>query len=294
MKHIFKSFNFGTLDYKDGEELLNRMAEKGYEFKGTGKGWIRNVAMFEKSEKAKNLKYAIDVGKRKEHEKQTYYQFYRDLGWQKIDCFNKRLYIFATNSDNAVPLYTDGLAERKMRKKAAINNGELLDNILQLFCMLAVSSILFLSRNDIDNLIAYSFSFIYCMIMGYYALQVAAKLIYIARGWKHQNECLVPRILQIIRGCSKFIWIAFFAFIPAVSIVEFCYGIWTNSAPIGSFFGIRWQIVQLLLCIGSIPVILTATYRQALYPEKEQLKLLDFLGVFMYFCGLWNLLYFGF
>lgn len=290
MKHIFKSFNFGTLDYKDGEELLNRMAEKGYEFKGTGKGWIRNVAMFEKSQKAKNLKYAIDVGKRKEHEKQTYYQFYRDLGWQKIDCFNKRLYIFATNSDNAVPLYTDGLAERKMRKKAAINNGELLNHILQLVSMLVILNILMFGIEKAHGLIIPGFIIFYYLIVAYYALQVAAKLIYILRGWKDKNECLIRKILQIIRGCSKFIWIGFFAFIPVVSIVEFYYGSWTNNSIPNNFFVLGREIVQLLLCIGSIPVILTATYLLALHPEKEQLRLLDFIGIFMYFCGLWSLL----
>ncbi|MHC1723245.1 MAG: DUF2812 domain-containing protein [Aminipila sp.] len=288
MRRIFRSFNFGTLDYKDAERLLNDMAAKGYEFKGTGKGFIRNIAMFEKNEKAQNLKYAIDVGKRKEYEKETYYQFYRDLGWDKIDCFNNRLYIFATNSNNAVPLYADGISERNMRKKAAINNGELLDNIMQLVGMLIASSAFYFRWDELDNFIEYSFFLFFCLIMGCYAVQVAVKLIYIVKSWRHENQYLVSKTLQIIRWYGRLCWVGFFTFLPIASIIEFCYGEWTSNVVSGRFFGIiRWESLQLFLCIGSIPVIFTATYMLTLNPEKEQLKVLDCIGIFMYFWGLW-------
>lgn len=284
MKYIFKTFSFGTLDYKDAERLLNNMAAKGYEFKGTGKGWIRNIAMFEKNAKAQHFKYAIDVAKRKEYEKEKYYQFYKDLGWEKIDCLNKRIYIFATEKDNSVPIYTDKVSETNMLKKAVINNGELLDNIIQLVCMIFVSSVLFFRRAEMDNLIGYSFIIFYCLIMGYYAVQVAVKLLYSVMGWKYEKQYFESKILQIIRWCSKLSWIAFLIYLPIVSII----GTWTNNVLSSSFFGIiRWQSVQLLLCIGSIPVILTGTYFLFLYPEKERFKIIINIGVTMYFLGLW-------
>ncbi|QIB70377.1 DUF2812 domain-containing protein [Aminipila butyrica] len=284
MKHIFRSFNFGTLEYKEAESFLNQMAEKGYEFKSTGKGWLRNIAIFEKSERAKKMKYVIDVAKRTEWEKSEYYQFYKDSGWEKVDCFNKRLYIFAAQKDNAVPLYTDDASERNMLRKAVVNNGELLNHSFQLLCMLIILKALFFIKNREEALYYgfYATLFLCCLTGVYYVLHITAKLIYRVSGWQVNSNAIGKKMAQLLRvSCDLF----GSAFLASLVLAAF-YVIWKRGFFPNSFGEISLEFVQTLIFIGSVPVILVTTYLLALHPEREQLKVLNYIGAFMFFWGL--------
>ncbi|QAT41851.1 DUF2812 domain-containing protein [Aminipila luticellarii] len=290
MRHIFRYFSFDTLDYRAAERFLNDMAERGYEFKGTGKGWIRNIAIFEKNERAKERKYAIDVAKRKEEEKESYYRFYKDLGWEKVDCFHSSMYIFSAQKNNTVKFYTDKLSERSMLKKAVINNGELSNHISQFICMLIISSSFMGGKENRNDLTVYGFKIFFSLIMGYYALKVAIKLIYALKGWKARDTHAEEQIQRALREINKVCQILFFLFLPVVCLIRFFYHMWEKEFVIKGAAGMELELIQLLLCMASILITSVTTYLVAMYPDKDRWKVLDFIGIFMYFAALWSFL----
>ena len=76
MKYTIRPFKYGPYDYRDAENMLNGMSQKGWDFKTTSKGWLRNWAMFEKAKDKKKSSYNIDLkGSMTDREKEEYCRF---------------------------------------------------------------------------------------------------------------------------------------------------------------------------------------------------------------------------
>ncbi len=118
MKYTIRPFRYGPYDYRDAENLLNKMSQKGWEFKTTSKGWLRNWAMFEKTKDENKITYNIDLkGSMTDSEKEEYYRFYDDLGWHYLDTYNKKLNIFKTTNKNNISIYSEEQAEYENLKE---------------------------------------------------------------------------------------------------------------------------------------------------------------------------------
>ncbi|WP_312647322.1 DUF2812 domain-containing protein [Aminipila sp.] len=294
MKHIFRDFNFDIYDYKDAEKFLNEMALKGFEFKGTGKGYIKDIAMFEKNHKAKNLKYAIDVRKNLlNSEREQYYEFYKDLGWRNIDCFNDKLHMFVAEKENAFPLYTDELTEMENFGKAIKRDNEIFKYLLMAVCMVAAMGIIIAEGGkEFNRLVAYIIIVYFGCFALFSILEIIANLVCIRRFSKHmQTGGGIPasRLKKELRLWESFFSVVAISVFPLIIIVSYSYEIWSKGLNSINLYGSGWEIVLLIiLCTLSIPIELAATYMLFLYPEKEKYKLFSYIGFFMFYISIFQ------
>lgn len=288
MKYIFKTFNFGILDYKDAESLLNTMAQKGYKFRTTGKGWIKGFAMFEKNEQAKSLQYAIDVHcKLLDKEKEAYYKFLNDLGWNNVDCFRNKLHIFFAEKNCAFPLYADESSELENQKNALEDDGTFLKSSLSAAFMLGLVWIMFkLGGIGINRIVSYSVV-VYLLLA---SLLPICKLIMslqykikIKKGESPGNN----RFIKEMRLWENVLAISSFLLFPLATAVGYAYELWGPGINYGNSFGPIWGTALLSMCITSILVLLPATYMLFLYPEKEKYKGLSYVGYFLYYISIY-------
>lgn len=295
MRHVFKSFNFGVYDYKDAEKLLNDMALKGYEFKGTGKGYIRNVAMFEKNQKAKNFKYAIDIRRNPlTSEREQYYEFYKDLGWTNLDCFDNKLHIFVSGKENAFPLYADQLSELDNLKEGIKGDSEIFKYLLIAVCMSTVMGIIIAEGGKGFNRLA---SYIIIVYFGFFAihsiLEIVTNLACIQMCRQHMKTGGgIPeiRLKKELRLWQSIFSVATIGVFPFIIIASYSYEIWGNGLNSIYAYGSNWGIVLIVICTVSVPIILAATYMLFLYPEKEKYKVLSYIGFFMLYVSLFEYL----
>nr|WP_315024781.1 DUF2812 domain-containing protein [uncultured Aminipila sp.] len=289
MKHIIKSFNFGVLDHNDAEKLLNDMALKGYEFKGTGKGWIKGFAMFEKKQYAKSLQYAVDVHcKLLGKEKEAYYEFLNDLGWNNVDCFRNKLHIFAAEKNCAFPLYTDEYSELENLKKGIKDDGLFLKSSLSAAFLLGLVWVMFrLGGIGINRVVSYIIVVVF-LLTSILAICNLILTLWCKKSIKTGEKPTNNSMKKEIRWWENILTISSFIFFPSVAIAGYSYEIWGSGINPGKGFGPTWEITFLSMGIISILVLLSATYMLFLYPEKEKYKVLSFSGYLLYFISIYE------
>lgn len=288
MKYIFKSFNFGVFDYKDAEKLLNQMALKGYEFKGTGFNWFKNFAMFEKNEKAKNYQYSIDVRcGLLENQKEKYYDFYKDLGWKNIDCHNNKLHIFVAEKNKAFPLYTDDISELENLKEGMKADAGIIKMLLITVFMAFVTGLL-IHKGGIgfNRLVSYGLIIYFGLFVVYGVLEIISDIIYSIKC----KRCLedgkpVPenKTLRELRFWNNIYSNISYILFPTIAIIGYSYEIWgTGLHPLDGY-STSWEIALLSMCLISIPLMLFASYKYFLQPKKRNYKVVSYIAYFMYF-----------
>lgn len=288
MNHVLKIFNFGVFDYKDAEKLLNQMAEKGYEFKGTGKGWIKGFAMFKKNAKGKLLKYAIDVRcGMSENEKEKYYEFYKDLGWKNVDCFRNKIHIFVCDKSKGFPLYTDEISELKNLKEGIRADAQVIKHsIVAVIIALVTGFMIYEGGIGFNSIVSYSLIVFFTLFLVYSIFEIVGNIAYTQKC----KRCIetgerLPQssIIKELRLWNSIFSIATFILFPTVAIVGYSYEIWGVGLDLSHAYSTNLEIFLLSMCVISIPVLLVASYMFPLYPKQSKLKMLSYMGYFMYF-----------
>ncbi len=292
MKHIIKIFNFGVLDYKDAEILLNQMKAKGYVFKSTGKGWIKGFALFEKSKTANPCKYTIDVRcGLTENDKERYYDFYKDLGWLNKDCFRNKLHIFASEQDQVLPLYTDEASELENLKSAIDEDAQAVKHFfLGLVFLFCIGLITYFGGIGLNRLASYSLLVYMAFFFVYSMIQIILSLCYrrkCRQCMESGDNFSANKLLKEVRAWYNFVSIASFIFFPAVAIFGYFYAIWGQETNYYEMFGLEWSFCLFAMSVLSVPLLLTATYLLFLYPKQAKFKALSYIGYFMYYISIY-------
>lgn len=286
MEYVFKDFNYGVFNYKEAEKLLNQMAAKGYEFKATGKGLIKGVAMFKKNEKAKGFKYAVDVRCNlsvRENEKQKYYSFFKDLGWKNLDSINNKLHVFVSEQNKAFPLYTDELSELENVKESVRPDGQIIESGVYVALMsLLIGGMIYVGFNRIVN----DWIMIYISLFVVYGVsEITSNLVYMIRFKKYMKTGRViseNKFIKKLRSWNIIFSITSLILLQVVTIVGLSYEIWGAGLNPSDAFGTNWEISLLSMCAISIPILLVSTYMLFLYPKQEKFKVLSYIASFMY------------
>lgn len=107
MKYKFKLWTYTPIDVKAAEAELNRMAKAGYTLLGLG-GFPTNIAVYEKSNRAKRKRYAVDYNKdESEAAKEERKTFFKEAGWSFVSDGNGNLCIYATEKTGSKEIYSD-------------------------------------------------------------------------------------------------------------------------------------------------------------------------------------------
>ena len=107
MKYKFNLWTYTPIDVRAAEAELNRMAKKGYAFRGIG-GFPEIIAVYEKSDDAKRKYYAVDYNRdESEERKEERKVFFKGAGWQSVYDGNGYLCIYMTDKRSNVDIYSD-------------------------------------------------------------------------------------------------------------------------------------------------------------------------------------------
>lgn len=291
MKYEFRPFHFGVFDYKEAEKLLNQMVEKGYVFKGTGKGWIKGFAMFEKIQSTKKLRYAVDINcEDREKELNNYYSFYEDFGWQKVDCFQKKLHIFVSEKEEVLPIYTDAATEFENLKGAVRLEGQIALTAILVSVFIALAAFMIYIGGIRDNRLISYIIIVLCFLMA------GCSLTNLINNILYMNQCrtnvemrlTIPEniLLKKMRFAENIFRIIFFISLPIVAINGYAYEIWGKGSQTELYMGSAFTLILFIACILSVPVLLFSTYKLFMKPYNANFKVLSYIGYSMYYMSI--------
>lgn len=299
MKRIFKVFNFGIINYKDAERLICSMAEKGYEFKGTGKGWIKGFAMFEKNEKAKSFKYSVDIKYGLLEEEQDELQsFYSDLGWEYADCYNRRIYIFVRkeNAKVSFPLYTDEDSRYENFRNTVRDESAQMGNIAAACFTLFLAGVIYQKSDLWDSRLVSYVIFIVFLAIGLLCT------IYSIDNFLYRKKCEkaatagepIPNnfITTELKKWESLVNIILFIGVPIITILGYWHEIWGG----GMYYveNLSKGLLMTMFCISltATPGALISNYFMYLHPKNNKLKIFTYIIGFLYmisFCTYINI-----
>lgn len=111
-----KLFSYLTIDYKAGEAMLNRTADKGWELKRLFLGLF---AIFKRTERT-DLRYFVDFGDSVYRENPEYLTLCADAGWVSVG-YTRSMNLYASAPGTTpVPLQTDSALEYERFRKLVL------------------------------------------------------------------------------------------------------------------------------------------------------------------------------
>lgn len=281
MKYTIRPFKYGPYDYRDAESLLNEMSQKGWEFKSTSKGWLRNWAMFEKARDEKNSTYNIDLkSSMTERERDEYCRFYDDLGWHYLDTYNKKLNIFRSNRKDNISIYSEEQTEYENLKEY----GKPSTDILPIIQFLGMAFLIYLNLQLIDMqpyfLATYAVIVILTMCLVDAAVILTLNIMYRSncKNSMEKTGQLPENVLLKKWRVWEFYGDNFLILVMCLTpILGFGYEIWGRGIiPKNEILLFGKEIYFVMAIIGMVGMFLI-NYIYMLKPDKGFLRIIDFI-----------------
>lgn len=281
MKYKIRPFKYGPYDYRDAEHLLNEMSQKGWQFKTTSKGWLRNWGMFEKTKDENKPIYNIDLkGSMMESEKDEYCRLYDDLGWHYLDTYNKKLNIFKSDRKNNIPIYSDEQAEYDNLKEY----GKISTDIGAIMLFLFTAALMYLSFCMLgrERYILVSYGMFVALTMC-----LVDSMVIIALNTMYRSNCkhrmkqtgqlpknLLLKKWRVWQFYGENLLILLMGFVP---ILGFGYEIWGKGLiPKNQLLLCGKEIYFFMALIGFVGMFVI-NYIYMTKPDKRFLRIIDFM-----------------
>lgn len=284
MKYTIRPFKYGPYDYRDAETLLNKMSQKGWKFKTTSKGWIRNWAMFENAKEENKSTYNIDLkGDMDDREKDEYCRFYADLGWQHLDTYNKKLNIFKSTRENTIPIYSDDQAEYENLREYAKPSTDI-PYIMQFIGMAILSYVIYKLVGIGLSLVLYSMMVVLSVFVIDAAVMIFLDMVYRSNCKKSMEK--TGQLPENVLFKKWRVWEVYgenllILFIGFGTIFGYGYEIWGKGLISHHEMYLEVSIYFSLAFVGFWGTLLI-DYIYMMKPEKKILKGMDFIFHFLW------------